>query len=95
MKFWKNWPYWVRGGVLLGLPGLIISIYFAFGLARFSCGFSGGCGSDFTRLLTFLKPEYFLETFLIVFLPSILLGMLAGWFYSKIKNRRNNFVAGS
>lgn len=81
---WKNWPSWVKGGLIGGIIGTIISIIITFnfmgrGLAG---GITGGGGS--------FSPIWIIAA--IMWSPPIILiffgiGSLLGWLYGKIKKR--------
>lgn len=88
----KQKRYWLRGGVIGGVIGLLISIRLAFGLANFTCQFSGGCVNDFPRLLTFLHPSSFVTAFILILPPCIIVGMIMAWIYGKIKNRQRGAI---
>lgn len=97
MKFWKNWPYWAKGGVTLvitmaivSLPGIFfmpLRIIFLPGVLiniLFDELFIGG------TLYNPTLPEGISIALSIIFSVAIyfIIGTLFGWLYGKIKNRK-------
>jgi hypothetical protein len=103
MKFWKNWPYWVRGGII----GFMLMVLIIVTDYIFSCGFKTQgefCGiftitattplnifltGKLTTLSDILPTVEVSKTMYIIFslVYYLLLGITVGWFYGKIKNR--------
>ena len=95
MKFWKKWPYWVKGGI----AGLIISKVFYIAMLLTikvdPCFFNSGgwktIGKPCSRL-EFLWTQYkdgvWLHYFITYVLPSILIFVVLGWLYGKIKSKK-------
>ena len=94
MKFWKNWPYWVRGGIIGGIIGLFMLIalwlcssYMMHCLLEPIETIDVGGGSCYFK-------DYFSVSSLIYFgIPTfitVLVGLFIGWLYGKIKNRKIN-----
>lgn len=89
----NNKKYWLRGGVV----GLVISILFLFVLSLWP----GGCiglSEDGRACVPLKGMDLFLDNinlliehigYVILYLaiPCILVGILFGWLYGKIKNR--------
>ena len=94
---WKNWPYWLKGGVIGGiipLGGILIGylghesiisgllyLLFAFPVAIIL-----GCGLENPNTICSLKATPF-----IIILSTIiyfLLGAIIGWIVGKIKNKK-------
>jgi len=47
MKFWKNWPYWLRGGVI-GLIIIFLNLLLVYSCEYYTSGYSSlGCGLIF------------------------------------------------
>ena len=81
---WKNWPYWVRGGII----GIILSILLAFLIVPYTC-------SDFYRLGPAYPTDQPICYWLVVnggwMWISILIFVLVliiGLIYGKIKSKR-------
>ena len=90
---WKNWPYWVRGGVVTGILSVVIGAYYIL---------YDGLRSDilttiYSPVLSVLfmskgglfsgnSPSLF-ETFFAITLNGFAYGVIVGWLYGKIKNR--------
>ncbi|OHA17535.1 MAG: hypothetical protein A3H57_01490 [Candidatus Taylorbacteria bacterium RIFCSPLOWO2_02_FULL_43_11] len=89
----KNWPYWLKGGVISGGAALL------FMLASYVCAAFGGAGIEGGRCAAFLilptLPAILLDgifsfstlpaiaTFSILLTFWFLLGALAGWIFRK------------
>lgn len=88
MKFWKNWPYWVRGGIIVAVVYAAVHFYLA---------------NTILSALEWNWNLYFAISFILYPLPTyfslafyFLLGTVMGFFYGKIKTRRtNSSVSGS
>ena len=91
---WKNWPYWLRGGII----GLIIEVlaYPVFFLCLsnydyicliflFPSSFIG----PLVELTDSIGPQITMSTFLIInAIIVIILGIVIGWVIGKIKSRK-------
>ncbi len=97
MKFWKNWPYWVRGGVI----GILVAVLFDAILLYYSsqsCPTGGdslntgqGCFFSWLELKWAVRSMWFntlgiRSVYVLVIFSS--LGSSFGWLYGKIKNRK-------
>ncbi len=88
---WKNWPYWVKGGII----GFVIGIIFAI-FNLFSNGYIGAFTLLPFLLLKILDNCYgegclglFVYYGSIAFLVEFtLFGAIIGWIYGKIKKRK-------
>ncbi len=89
---WKNWSYWLRGGVMGGIIFFILfGDIFAYSFNFISYAFIP---------LSFLKKIFVLLgikmssifnifiTFIFMLLEGFILGSLIGYIYGKIKNRK-------
>ena len=90
----KNWSYWLKGGVIGLILGIILSGYF---LLQSSCiGLSeDGTSSCPKGLDIFLKNlELFYFQNILVIIAFFLIGALIGWIYSKykLKNRKKHRI---
>ncbi|KKU78195.1 MAG: hypothetical protein UY03_C0002G0021 [Parcubacteria group bacterium GW2011_GWA2_47_64] len=101
MKFWKHWPYWLRGGIItVGIT--IVDILLMYSCDLFTSGYSSlGCGLVFAVFgpifPLFLFSESFgpfpisTEVFMMIgvivwFIIGSLVGLLIGYIKSKKKN---------
>ncbi len=86
--FWKNWPYWLKGGLILGLSAFIINlviiIIFKFdsncypGL-NMNCGWSGVDGVPFDQDFGLIVYP------IIYFVVFFIVGSAIGLFYKRKK----------
>lgn len=84
MKFWKNWPYWLRGGVIGGGITLIFVVLF------YSCNILDTSPGSFLCLPFIITSPIFpfailfdnLDPFFHYRLPFVFVpvGSVAGWF---------------
>lgn len=106
MKFWKNWPYWLRGGVIGGGVTLL------YVLLVYSCDYTTSGYSSLDCGLTFLVfgpiyPIFLLGVFFVgtLDIPSpfetlmmisvvawLIIGALIGLLVGYLKSRKKNSV---
>jgi len=102
MKFWKNWPYWLRGGVIGG------GITFIFVTLFYSCSWLTPPDSWACLIPLFVSPMFpvavlFDNKFFSNDIPFVLLpvfsvtiwffvGTLIGAFVGYLKSKKNNVV---
>ena len=92
---WKNWPYWLRGGII-ALLVIIILVLIGFKFSIFIVGFIPGY-----IILTFFGPilqDFFPTLFstgdnwfyyLLGVIISLIIGAIIGIIIRKIKSRKN------
>ena len=73
---WKNWPGWLRGGVIGGIVGLILSII------TFSYT---GIDIQKDNLLSL-----FIQNLLIYLVITFIIGAIIGWIVGKFKKQKSN-----
>lgn len=90
---WKDWSYWLKGGIIGSIAGLPLSIL------NFACAWAerGICQPInfipriFEQLLSGLTGSG--GSYFVFFISGLfyyaLLGILIGWVYGKIKNRNH------
>ena len=90
---WKDWPYWLKGGVIGLVFVLILFLLIYFNLLGSSI--SGTLGI-FIVVITFigalgLCPEnacqFYTAGLLILLIESFIIGAIIGWIIGKIKNK--------
>ena len=92
---WKNWPSWLKGGIILGAIQLFISIsslifvyLIKFGIiSNLDLGFAG-VGVAFTLQLGYLIIPIIIGNTILYFIFGAIIGALIGWIYGKIKQRK-------
>ncbi len=90
---WKSWPYWIRGGTIVLVFGLIL-LGVLFYLVQKTCidgGFETSC--SFNNPWVYHHPQLFTGLQFSI-LPLITLGALAilFGFYGRFKNRKANAI---
>jgi len=83
--FWKNWPSWLKGG-LIGL--IIYIIYF---LVVIFTIYTRGEQWKLGMAMGWLG-SMFVTGFIITILQFFLIGALIGWVYGKIKSKKQQPV---
>jgi hypothetical protein len=95
---WKNWPYWLIGGVIAMILLLIYLIYFL--NTNYHCIYTSeyykvgvhpwlGCKTDFQRLLMDpMETLPLISDFLIKIVFGIFLGIILGWLLGKKKKNK-------
>jgi hypothetical protein len=87
---WKDWPYWVRGGVI----GVLV--YFILALLVVTYIFSVATSSDdgLALIVIFLPGLWLTQksifALLINLLSFFIIGAIIGWIIGKIKERKEN-----
>ena len=71
---WKNWSYWLRGGIV----GLIIVLIWAFFVTYISPPSGFADSTDAGALVIFILT-----------IPGIIIGMIVGLIVGKIKSRKS------
>lgn len=89
---WKNLPYWVRGGVALVVSNVALNIFdYSIYTANIHSSWDYKPGIwHFLFTTSSVSLNYFLQ-----YLTYLLVGMLLGWLYGKIKNRNKTAVNGN
>lgn len=90
MKFWKTWPYWVRGGTI----GFVVvaALYYGIVLATTNdtappiCYYDGGWEMIGKKCSA---TEFFLINYKEEIIVATVLFAILGWLYGKIKNRKS------
>ena len=97
---WKNWPYWLKGGIIATLfPIIVFALNFLF---DYIAGTSGETFLYFFLLIStptipifnlFFKPSIPYNITYIIFFTSTLamyfiIGSVIGWIYVKIKRSK-------
>ena len=84
---WKNLPYWLKGGIIGGISGILLAILGQhFVLIR--------SASFLALILIYVFPvgHYFSPIIILIglinFITYMILGALIGYIYGKIKNRK-------
>jgi len=102
--FWKNWPYWVKGGIILGAIVFLLSFlywspinsfeekYFGFILTvPFIISIFTGLG--YRDIMTGRADLLANITFsLISFVLYFIIGAVIGIIYGKIKRKKENII---
>ncbi len=74
MNFWKKWPYWVRGAIIL--PLATVTFFILWGIALMWMKVGTTCPTDgsvcFSMPIVYLLPSYFLN-------PGITANQFAGF----------------
>jgi len=93
---WKNWPYWLRWGliidvgflILYGLFVILLLFLIKIGLGAYAVVFGGLIN------LLLLLPGIFIGKSNFIFVISVvfyfIVGAIIGWIVSKIKNRKQS-----
>jgi|SRR3989344_6594889 len=103
LKFWKKWPYWLRGGVIGAVVTLIFLAFFYSCVLNATLGAVAGCGSIlvFSPIIpiVFLFDQFSndrtpfaiipIASVLVWFVVGALLGVLHGWSKSRKKSKDN------
>lgn len=91
---WKSWPYWVKGGIVAGVLSFIIGLYYIlYGGLRsdiLTAIYAPGLSVLFISkggLFSGNHPSLF-EEFFAITLNGCVYGVIIGWLYGKIKNRK-------
>ncbi len=94
---WKDWPYWLRGGVIatilsLGLPyiiSLIIKLLRVMKIESLANIFNGIWDIFYKIIIapTSIIVGRQLNTWILTFLLWFIIGSIIGFIYGKIKNR--------
>jgi len=88
---WKDWPYWLKGLLILGILTFIV----IFGL-QFKSAYRGDFSSmkcpsfsirEDCNFYGYITSGWVWFTILFYIIPSALLGALIGWIYGKIKSK--------
>ena len=89
--FWKRWPYWVKGGVIMlilfFLPMILLGKYLGWEVLEGSWQF------DVYRLLNEIPLLFGASTFgnrISGFVGYFVIGAFLGWLYGKIKKKVKN-----
>lgn len=90
---WKNWSYWLKGGIISGIFGLIVGLLALFLRDIFNNSFLQVLNLPSFAISFALCYEnlvcsniiYVISSFIVLFL----LGALIGYTYGKIKNRKS------
>ena|SRR3989344_4498336 len=94
---WKNWPYWLKGGINGGLLYLITTVFFIFAgylkiTSRVNPCLIPPCPISY--YLTILNYQfgqiYGIRWIILFFIVFIVIGILIGWIYGKIKKGKRN-----
>lgn len=81
---WKNWPYWVKGGIF----GTILSIVFEIAITYSILSVPKINPSEPTRgIVVEIDPENFIN-YIMISLVFLFIGALIGYVYGKIKQRK-------
>lgn len=87
---WKNWPYWVKGGIIGLVIGLILIIVGTICLPF--AGFPPQCPSTIILHLPLILLSYFLKDiylgYIVLILISIIIGALIGFIIGKVKSSK-------
>lgn len=72
---WKDWPYWLKGGIIGGGIGFVLSLLSSFSIIIRGLVFGGW-------------PDIELIWFdLLLILSTFIVGAVIGWIYGKIKSK--------
>jgi len=98
MKSWKHWPYWLKGGVIGTIFGLLFYTFLGESCNRLSCLIlSYGPGLLMVKFLVFISvitPDQFTGSSVfwdtMVVVSWTLLGIIVGLIVSYIKSIKNS-----
>ena len=90
---WKEWPYWLKGGITAVSLLVLIVLFDYFAVCNFGSASSEYCGwiamlTAFPVVLLTAFMSYNMSPFSYYILAAVmyfLLGALIGWIYGKIK----------
>ncbi len=89
---WKNWSYWLRGGVIGGVIGLIVGLLVLFLRDIFNNSFLQVLNlPSFVIAFALCYENLFCSNIIYVissFIVFFILGAIIGFIYGKIKNRK-------
>ncbi|MGB8815813.1 MAG: hypothetical protein WCC74_01045 [Minisyncoccia bacterium] len=100
MKFWKDWPYWEKGGgvgfsisILMFLTAYLANLIFQGGerIITLAVSFPGLIlGLLFTPSLILTSSPFWAYVAIIIFssITYFIFGSIVGWIYGNIKNRK-------
>lgn len=77
---WKNWPYWLKGGIIgliIGLVGVLLKIVLSLIFI-----------DDTGRPGFFSISSTFITSQLLNCLGLLIIGLIIGWIYGKFKLKR-------
>ena len=90
----KKWSYWLKGGIIGGIMGIILLFYFLLQSKCFGLNADGTstCPKGFDIFLKNL--ELFNFSIFLIIIAFFLIGALIGWIYSKykLKNRKKHRI---
>lgn len=78
---WKNWPYWVKGGIIVVCSGVLIPVLLN-KILNYKVYFS---------LLATTSDSYQTPAVFFILIPEwFIYGAIFGYLYGKIKNRKQS-----
>ena len=96
---WKDWSYWLKGGVILGIIAIVVEVIDLVAGKIFCSDPFAGNGASLclfpTRVIELpIVMMIGIQNNLIILITSIviwfLIGTIIGWIYGKIKGRSDN-----
>ncbi len=82
---WRNWPYWVKGGIISFIMSSILYVLLGYFLILQEASYTPLCSDN---IILELLCGYYLSFFMIPVVPIFtLVGIVIGWIYGKVKNR--------
>ncbi len=81
---WKNWPFWLKGGIYGIVLGIFVALIVPIGCSDFY-RIGPVYPSDQPLCYWFVVNGRWRETSIVIFI----LGLLMGWIYGKIKTKSN------
>ncbi len=85
---WKNWPYWVKGGVVGGIMLLLPSILIAVNKKVMWSVILLFCNPAVSTEMSECLVVYAFSSVIALLVEFILGGIVLGHFYGKFKNRK-------
>ncbi len=88
---WSDWPYWLKGGVILSaLGGILIISYFFYLLTKISFFVIPGLIPVLTFYVVYDLIPNWVIAWILTPIIYFLLGALIGWLYGKYKERNSS-----
>ncbi len=87
---WKDWPYWIKGGVILIILWIIFNIASSIYVLFFCWDSSLYCNPNVLRLMSFTYFSNRQNNIVVDIIFILFIGVLLGWIYGKIKQSKKD-----